>query len=295
MWTGGRDVVIFRSPGLFQQYHLPSTARFRAVAGRYFHIVPFLDQLSATREFFILGLNEKHTHLLHYADGVCEDVPLPRSVPKSVEEAGAFDVPDHTRRNHSAAGTSTGSMSAVSFGTGSEREKGNERLYQFFKLLDQKLAGLFKGQLLMLSGARRELALYRRAATYPRLFDSDLDKDLHALSTQQIASLAAQSAREHDRRKAEEQLRLFREMSGTGRTLAGIRPIVQAAGEGRVAKLLLAEDAEFGTTLEALESDSGEDLLNAAAVLSIRCGAEVLVLPASTLAQEAPVAALLRY
>jgi hypothetical protein len=90
-------------------------------------------------------------------------------------------------------------------------------------------------------------------------------------------------------------LQQLRELAGSGRTAAGIRPVLKAAEEGRVAQLILAEEAEFGSTLEALESDSQEDLLNAAAVLSIRNGAAVSTLPAAAMGAEAPVAALLRY
>jgi hypothetical protein len=95
--------------------------------------------------------------------------------------------------------------------------------------------------------------------------------------------------------KAEEQLQQLRELAGTQRISSDIRQIVRAAEEGRIAKLFLAEGAEFGATLEALESESPEDLLNTAAVLSIRTGAEMFTLPGETMGLEAPIAALFRY
>ena len=147
----------------------------------------------------------------------------------------------------------------------------------------------------MLSGARYEVANYRRAATYPHLSPGDLDGDLHLLSVQEIAHLAYQSARMQSARKAEEQLQQLRELAGTQRISSDIRQIVRAAEEGRIAKLFLAEGAEFGATLEALESESPEDLLNAAAVLSIRNGAEMFMLPGETMGPEAPIAAVFRY
>jgi hypothetical protein len=186
-------------------------------------------------------------------------------------------------------------MSGVSFGTGAEREKSNRRLHDFFRLVDAGLASFLKGQPLLVAGARHEVAIYQRAATYAGLLESDLEKDLHTLAPDEVASLAYRSAQNHARRKAQEQLQQLRELAGSGRTAAGIRPVLKAAEEGRVAQLILAEEAEFGSTLEALESDSQEDLLNAAAVLSIRNGAAVSTLPAAAMGAEAPVAALLRY
>jgi hypothetical protein len=295
MNRSGRDMVIFRSPSLLLRFDLPAPIQFRSVVGRYFHVAPFLHQLSADREFYILELNQKHIRLLRYLDGACADVPLPSSLPDSVEQDGAFDAPDHTLRNRSSAGSSNGSMSAVSFGTGSEREKSSERLHHFFKSVDDGLAVFLKGKPLLLSGARHEVAIYRRAATNAGLLDSDLEKDLHSLAPDEVARLALNSLQHHLRREAHHQLQQLRELAGSGRSSTGVRPVLKAASEGRVAKLILAEEAEFAATREALESDSQEDLLNAAAVLTIRNGGQVFTLPAEAMGAEAPVAAILRY
>jgi hypothetical protein len=186
-------------------------------------------------------------------------------------------------------------MSSVPFGTGSEREKGNERLHHFFSLVDKGLSDALKGKPLLLSGARYEVASYRRAAVYPHLSPGDLEEDLHTMSVQEIAHLAYQSARMQSASKAEKQLQQLRELAGTQRVSSDIRQIVSAAEEGRIAKLFLAEGAEFGATLEALESESSENLLNTAAVLSIRNGAEIFMLSPDTMGPEAPIAALFRY
>ena len=295
MSVGGRGMVIFRSPTAFCRFYLPGPVGARTVVGRYFHVVPFLDRLCTDREFYILGLNQKHIRLLRYLDGECKEVQLPPAVPKNVEEAGAFNAPDHMLRNRSAAGKSSGAMSSVAFGTGSEREKGNERLHHFFSLVDKGLSNALKGKSLVLSGARYEVASYRRAALYPHLSPGDLGGDLHTLSVQEIAHLAYQSARMQSASKAEKQLQQLRELAGTQRISSDIRQIGNAAEGGRIARLFLAEGAEFGATLEALESESSEDLLNTAAVLSIRNGAEMFMLPPETMGPEAPIAALFRY
>ena len=158
MSVGGRGLVVFRSPTAFHRFYLPGPVVARTVVGRYFHVVPFLDWLCTDREFYILGLNQKHIRLLHYFDGNCEEVQLPAAIPKNVEEGGAFDAPDHVLRNRSAAGKSSGAMSSVAFGTGSEREQSNERLHHFFSLVDKGLSATLKGKPLVLSGARYEVA-----------------------------------------------------------------------------------------------------------------------------------------
>jgi hypothetical protein len=295
MNRSGRDMVIFRSRSLLLRFDLPGPVQFRAVVGRYFHVAPFLHQLSAARELYILELNQKHIRLLRCLNGACADVPLPSSLPENVEQDGAFDAPDHMLRNRSSAGTSTGAMTAVSFGTGSEREKSSERLHHFFKSVDEGLAAVLRGQPLLLSGASHEVAIYRRASAYPGLLETGIEKDLHGLAQDELALLAHESLQHQSRQEAERQLRQLRELAGSGRISTGVRLVLKAASEGRVAKLILAEDTEFAATREALESDSPEDLLNAAAVLTIRNGGEVFTLPAESMGAEAPVAAILRY
>jgi len=290
----GRDTMVFCSPGMFRQFHLPRPVPLRTVVGPYCYVLPFLNQLCVDRAFYILGLNEKHLHLLHYADDECEEVPLPDGLPKNAEAAGAFDPPDHTLRDRSAAGPSSGTQSAVVFGTGSERERAHERLHEFFRLVDQGLSKVLRGQPLLLSGVGYEVALYRRAAMYPFLMEGYLEGDLHDLRIQEIARLASEHARNQARQQAEKQLHLLREMAGTERTSFDIHQVLRAAEEGRVAKLILGlgEEAESGV---AVEPDSQEDLVNAAAVLSIRNGAEIFMLPADAMGSLAPLAAMFRY
>ena len=296
MSAAGRDRVVFRSPDVFRWFDLPGPVPLRTVVGRYCHVLPLLNQLCADREFYILGLSEKNLRLLLYTDGECEELQLPDAVPESAQAAGAFDAPDHMLRDRSAARRSRGSGSpAVVFGTGSEREKAHERLQEFFRLADQELAKVLRGQLLMLSGVGYEVAIYRRAAIYPHLMEGYLEGDLHELTTQEIARRAHAQARVQERRKAEEQLQQLREMTRTERISSGIHRVLKAAEEGRVAKLVLGEEAQFGATSVELEPDSQENLLNAAAVLSIRDGAQIFLLPAKAMGPLAPVAALLLY
>ena len=287
--AGGQDRIIFRSPSVFRWFYLPGSVSLRTVVGRYCHVLPILNQLLSDREFYILGLNEKHLRLLHYADGDCEQVDLPDALPKTAEAAGAFDAPDHTLRDRSAVGPSSGSQSGVVFGTGSEREKTHERLLEFFRLVDQGLTKLLRGKPLLLSGVSYEVAIYRRASVYPFLMEGSLEGDLHNSSLQEIAHLADEQARMKARQGAEKQLNQLREMVDTERMASDVRRVLKAAEEGRVARLIMEE------RVVGQEHDSQEGLLNAAAALSIRSGAEVFMLPAAAMGRLGPIAAMLRY
>jgi len=283
MGAGGGDMVIFRAPEVFARFHRPAAVKDAVVVSQHFYVVPLMRMLGGEREFFILGVGQKGLRLLHYRDGRCEPVPLPASIPSNVEEAGAFDQPDHTLENRSTAGKSAGSLAGVPFGTGSEREAAGERLHHFFRLVDKGLAEVLTGRPLLLAGVEYEVSAYRRAARYPHVLDGDLPGDLRLLTVEEIQQLASQYAGSRATEEAEEALREFRERPE--RVASDLATVVRAAGQGRIAKLILAESAD------ALSGD----LLNTAAALTIRNGGRVFVLPAERMAGAGPVAAIFRY
>ncbi len=175
------------------------------------------------------------------------------------------------------------------FGTGSEREKAHERLLEFFRLVDQGLTKILREQPLLLSGVSYEVAIYRRASVYPFLMEGFLEGDLHDSSVQEISHLAYEQGRMKARRDAEKQLNQMREMVDTERISSDVHRVLKAAEEGRVSRLIMEEPTD------AREPNSQEDLLNAAAVLSIRSGADVFMLPTAAMGRLGPIAAMLRY
>ena len=292
--AGDRAKVIFASPGIFDQYDLPAPSPLRAVVGPYFHLLPILGQLRAAQEFFILELNEEHLRVLHYYDNSCEEVSLPSGL--SAQDSGEFRPPDHTLRDASPAGRALAAHSAVVFTTSTEREKGHERLHEFFRIVDRRLSKLLAGKPLLLSGASYEVDIYRSESTYQHLVEGSLDRDLHDLSLKDIARRASEFAQVQAGLLAEQQLRVLEEMSRTERRSFDLHRILEAAGQGRVAKLILAvpEAAPIdGNSISKPEDH--EALLNAAAVLSIRHGAEIFVLRAEAPAGSRPVAAMFHY
>jgi len=284
------EMAIFRSPGVFQRFHLPGAVRERVVVARHFHITPFLKQLLPQREFYILAVNRKHLRLLRFLDSECKEVALPAGIPHNVEEAGGFDAPDHMLRNRSAAGSSAGAMPAVSFGTGSEREKTHEHIEQFFRFVDRGLSELLQRLPLLLAGVDYEVALYRRASRYPHIMNDRIAGDPRILTLQEMARLAGEIAETEAQHLAGAALERYREKAGAGRTSTEPLQILRAAAGGRVAELIVAEGAELPDPAESMH-----DVLNAAAVLTLANGGNVFTLSADRMARESPITALYRY
>jgi hypothetical protein len=108
---------------------------------------------------------------------------------------------------------------------------------------------------------------------------------------------------EADREQAVER---FQALLGGGdaRAATGIEAVVRAAHQGRIDALLLAEGgAAWGRYDEAADevavgegfAGTGEDLLEAAMVRTLRHGGGVHVLPQGEMPDATPAAAILRY
>jgi stalled ribosome rescue protein Dom34 len=121
------------------------------------------------------------------------------------------------------------------------------------------------------------------------------------LSWQEIGKLALDAVLSERRGEAEALLNELQEASRRNHVASGVREVLEAAHQGRVHKLLLSTGSEFHDLLGPLypiaeaHLEGKQDLLNAAAVETIRAGGEVHTLNSPQLAGLGPVAALLRY
>jgi hypothetical protein len=302
--SGGAPCAVFSSSGHFAFLRLdaPPADGFeteeRLALGSYPLIKPLLESVMVPSDFFILELSRKNLRLLRYFRGSCEEVPLPTGMPRGVEEAGGFDAPDHMLVNRSSAGSSIGAMRGVQFGTGSDYEAKGEYLYHFFGIVDRGLKSTLHGAPLLLAGVTEEVAAYRRASRYPHLLESAMAGNGGVVSPLEMIAPAQAAAREHLRRGAASALREYLETPARYKAVHTADQVFAAAVAGRVHCLIGAADL----AMEAMPKShqlpllmAGEDMINAAAVETIKHGGKVYLLPIAELGGAAPLSAVLRY
>jgi len=102
-------------------------------------------ELECPPVFYILAISQKKIGVLRCSGLHAEVAKLPK-VPETLEEALAFDQPDHDLENRSAAGKLPGAMRGIRFGTGSEREQEHGHVADYYKLVDRGLHGFFHDQ-----------------------------------------------------------------------------------------------------------------------------------------------------
>ncbi len=298
--AGAADSVMFGAPGFFEHFRVPSTVNERLVVATHAHITPLLPSLIHHREFYVMAISRKQLRLGRWSDGLCEEIPLPSTIPESLAAFGGFDQPDHDLENRSASGASTGQMKGVRFGTMSDREKDNDYLHNYFCLVDRELGTALGNAPLVMLGVDYELAAYRMAARQPNVLYAHHTSPGY-MTWGELGARAQETLMENTKREAEHALKEFRETTRRDHVASDVRKVVEAAQEGRVHRLLLAKGAEYQgllgplypAPLSAIEGE--QDLLNAAAVETVHAGGEVYILDPLQLAGAGPVAAVLRY
>lgn len=292
---GGRGLAVFSAPAFTSAYRVDSISQHRLVVAARAFVKPLLAEALAPPDVFILGLSRKRLRLLRCRRGTCEETPLPVGVPESLAEALALDQPDHTLQNRSSAGSSTGTMGGVRFGTLSDREAEPEYMHHFFSLVDQGLRPLIQSSPLVLMGVAEEVAAFRKAARHSHLLDYNFNGREDILSLDEAAKHARKAALAFYRKEGEQVFRDFLEMNERHRTLNSVPEVVIAAEEGRIHQLVLAEDMELDAARTGPDALKGDDLLNAAAVETMKRSGRVFALPAERMGNGSPVAAILRY
>jgi release factor family 3 len=278
---GGPGVTLFCAPGFTAAYETPGVRADAVTVGDHFDLVPLVDAAQTPRSFFILGISKNKLRLFHYSNGRVEELALPASVPVSLEAAGEFDEPEHTRDSHSAAGPSVGSLRGVRFASSGDQDSNAVYLRHFFGLVDRELKETLNGAHLFLAGVQEELSLYRKTAKYPHIFESECHGNPEHSSLDQVAKHAAAGALREYRLAAARALRALPEIRDklTGNPGA----ILKAATEGRVRQIFVAQEG------------APKETLNAAVAEGLRTGAEIFTYPGEDLPGFGAIAAVLRY
>jgi hypothetical protein len=276
----GRSLLILRSPDLYHGYWLRDWRTEIRQVGDTFQLRPLLAAIAREQRFHLLAVSQGFVGLFESTMFRANEVKLPQSVPPNLQEWINARQPDHVQDNRSAAGPSIGSMKGVLFGVSRDREKRDEYLKHFFKVVDHGVheALRYATGPLVLAGLEEELAAYRRANTYPNLSDHEVHGSPDRLSMPQLL----ERARDLLSQSPSEALRKALRELDRHPTSSGLNEIPAMACEGRIEDLLFPEDAK-------------DDRLDSAAVETLRHAGRVFAVRPEEMPVEANVMAVLRY
>lgn len=301
-----KGVVVLRSPHVLQRFFVPGAIEESVTVADHFHLLPLIPVLLETEPFYILALSQKNVRLLRCTNSTSEEVKLPSGVPQNLDDFVQTDKPDHVLDSGASGGPGTGSMGRVTFGTGTDKERRDQHLLHFYKAVDQGITTFLQGgnAPLVIAGVEYELPLYRSVSSFPRLVDEAVRGAPDSLKGGELHKRALEVMQLHRRTHVDSALAMYEQFGGSSRTSVGLKEIVKGAYDGRVLHLFVAEGARHTGNFDAMthrvrasrqEQPGDEDLINAAAVETLRHSGNVFVIPASRVPHGSQMAAVMRY
>ncbi|WP_218079513.1 baeRF3 domain-containing protein [Anthocerotibacter panamensis] len=298
-------LAIFVAPDFFCYYRLPHRFAAQVVVSDHPYIKPLLPLLTNDGPFYILALSQRQVRLLEGDRYSVHEIHL-EDMPLSLSEALRYDEPEQKQFQY-RTGTPAAAPEAqpgVFHGQGMVTEDHKEELERFFHQVNAGLHDYLREKKvpLVLAGVEYLLPIYRAANTYPHLIPESLtgnpdDRKPFALH-EQVWPLVAPIFAQAQQRALEQ----YEQRLGSGSASGNLEEIVSGAYFSRVQTLFVpieterwgVFDAEANRThLHAQPEPGDHDLLDLAALHTLRNGGEVYVVPA--IPDFAPLAAIFRY
>ena len=302
-WSIG--LALFRSPDQFRYFFLRELpTEFVTVAER-FQIRPLLAVVSRDQLFYVLALSQKHVRLFRCTYQGKQELQLRRLAPDNLHVWLNNRIPDHVLDNRAIAGPSVGSMKGVVFGTSTDRERKDEYLSHFFNQVDQGVHHFLLRETapLILAGVETEMSIYRKVNTYSHLLDKAIPGAPEKLSPADLHDRAIEIIRESHSAPLQKVLNEFSDFRDRKRVALRMDEVLERASEGRVSDLLIREDAVYlgvcHDSDQLMPAGSFEtrleDLLNLAALQTVKHRGQAFSLKAHEMPDRLDVAAFLRF
>jgi len=305
-WNGGGEgLAIFVDPHAAHQYRVaPPLEEFVHVGDR-FCIRALLPLIDPGDQFLILALSQNRTRLLEADREGATEVDVAR-LPQRLDTTLHLDGADRGEQVHSGGDYGTGKQAGVFHGQGGSPDAHKENLKLFFRDINHALAPILRQKKipLILIGVEYLLPIFRETCSYSGLTNEQVTGNFDYLNAKEIHQKVwpvMQSLLSAPRHSAAARLH---ELIGTEKASDNPRDVVVAAMEGRVAALFLnprrpqwgvIDQAHRRIDVHGTFQPGDEDLLEVAAVETLRRGGEVYATDEGDMPGAESVAALYRY
>lgn len=296
-----QGAATFVSRDFFGRCRLPASITDRVVVGSEFFIRPLLPLIPANDRFFVLALSQKHVRLFEGSRLGIRELRL-QDVPENLHEDLAGLSFERGYEMHTAASPASGQKGAKFHGPSLTNK---DRLIHFFRDVDRGVASALKGRQgpLVVAAVGYLFPIYKEANTYPHLLEEAIPGNPDLLSPDTLHAASSKIVERHLSETRARAFDMYKEHINTPRTSSNLRKTIVGAERGAVRFLFIPLTGEQWGSFEPPEivhvhetREPGDDeLLNLAAVLTLRHGGEVYVVPASELREGVEVAAVLRF
>jgi hypothetical protein len=303
VWEYALDgLAIFVSPSYTAAFRVPVAIPDVAIVADTFHTKPLFRFQRTNSVYYVLAVSQNAVTLFQGSQYGAEPVEL-QSLPGDLVHAlgGLGELDEHQKGFTAHGGGMTGRLFSA---RGPGREDLKENLIKFFRALDKGLHEFLREERapLLLAAVRYYHPIYRETNTYPHLLADGLDGNYERAKGDQIHAEAWPIVSQEIDRRVGEWTDRFHSLQGKGLAVDGIQPVASAIVQGRVWCVLASEDKSATGRLdratgEVTLGDGPEavDLLDDICEEAWKRGAEIFVLPPTSLPTPNPIAAVLRF
>lgn len=300
--------AFFLAPELTHVVVLREPVPQEVTVGRNFLLRPLLPMLARHRRFHILALSAGGARLLDATpDGLSE---RKATLPAGVDEVVAESEVQRVVQFNPIARPRSGQAAPVVKAHGTESPE-DVRKVQLIEYLHRVAAAvsreLGEDPAPLVLVAEPEIAgHFRKIGKPPQLYPESVVVNPHGLSDADLLNKVVALLQPVFVREIDEVLDQVNARLGSGEQTVSIRleEILAAAYDGRVDAVIVASDEKLRGCFDAetrtvrangAAAGEGEDLLNEAAVVSLRNGGRAYALPKARIPRGAPAAATLRF
>jgi len=300
-------LAIFICPDDCRYYRLPHKFNELAVVTGRFHIKPLLSIFGSEGRYYILALSQKSVRLFHATHYGISDVDL-GDVPKSLEEALKYDLPEKQLQFRTEGPRRGGSRDAVFYGTGDSDPDVKNTILRYFQAVDKGVREILKedSSPLVLAAVDFLIPIYRKASKYSGIVDISIKGNPDTVSADELNGKAWEIMKPRFQQARREAAARYTSLRETDSKLAAneLKDVVRAAYHGRIESLFVPVgvqkwgrfDAETDeVALHAGETPGDQDLLDFAAVHCFSNKGAVYAVEPEMMPDEAQIAAVFRY
>ncbi|MHB1398201.1 MAG: baeRF3 domain-containing protein [Trichloromonadaceae bacterium] len=307
-WNHTLDGIgVLGAKGIFRIYKLQRPVAELAVVADSFHIKPLIRILQSADRYQVLGLNRQEIKLFEGNRDALDEIELHQNVPRTLTDALGEELtePHLTVASYGGAG---GSQAAMHHGHGGGRAEVDTDAERFFRAVDRKILEQHSqpsGLPLILAALPEHHHRFHEVSRNPFLIPESIDTHPDALASSDELRQRAWQLMEP---RYLARLAALVEEFGNAKSqkLGGddLAQVAKATVDGRVDTLLIEArreipgriNIETGTiSFNDLEHPDVDDMLDDLAILAMKMGGKVVIVPAERMPTKTGIAAIYRY
>lgn len=306
MHLGADGLAVFRSKETSLRYQLPLSLQELVIVGQRFHIKPLLPMLDHER-YLVLALSKKKLRLFDGNRYRLTEMKLPEDTPQSLAEALKYDDPERQLQYHTKTGSPSGGQRRAMFhgqGVGIDEEK--ENLERYFQAVDRSLFPLLEDSEfpVILAGTEELHSVYQRVTRSKTILPGGISGNVKDLTGEDFHRKAWAIAREYFAEGRREAERTYHENLTRGRAVNDLASVLEAAYNGRVDTLFVAENEQVWGIYHLVKHEvvlldeqdpAAVDLLDQAVAWTFEKNGKIYVQKKEDMPEQNQICALLRY